>query len=176
MIRKEKEKSLVIFSLKSRQMRSKDLIYRPMLCWHREPFYTDLIESGKGVGKKAHVIKSHHNVKSPLVEAKRLRGEIIEPLDCLYKDEVRKLGEIAGLSNDIIYRHPFPGPGLAVRILGEITREKCDLLREVDHIYIEQLKKRDLYSKIWQAFSVLLPLAFCRCSGRCKKIRTGCCP
>ncbi len=70
--------------------------------------YTDLIESGKGVGKKAHVIKSHHNVKSPLVEAKRKRGEIIEPLDCLYKDEVRKLGEVTGLSKDIIYRHPFP--------------------------------------------------------------------
>ncbi len=131
--------------------------------------YTDLIESGKGVGKKAHVIKSHHNVKSPLVEAKRLRGEIIEPLDCLYKDEVRKLGEIAGLSNDIIYRHPFPGPGLAVRILGEITREKCDLLREVDHIYIEQLKKRDLYSKIWQAFSVLLPLRSVGVAGDARK-------
>ena len=131
--------------------------------------YTDLIESGKGVGKKAHVIKSHHNVKSPLVEAKRKRGEIIEPLDCLYKDEVRKLGEVTGLSKNIIYRHPFPGPGLAVRILGDITKEKCDLLREVDYIFIDELKKRDLYDKIWQAFTVLLPIRSVGVAGDARK-------
>ena len=131
--------------------------------------YTDLIESGKGVGKKAHVIKSHHNVKSPLVEAKRKKGEIIEPLDCLYKDEVRKLGEVTGLSGNIIYRHPFPGPGLAVRILGDITREKCDLLREVDYIFIDELKKRNLYDKIWQAFTVLLPIRSVGVAGDARK-------
>lgn len=131
--------------------------------------YTDLIESGKGVGKKAHVIKSHHNVKSPLVEAKRQNGEIIEPLDCLYKDEVRKLGEVSGLSKDIIYRHPFPGPGLAVRILGDITREKCELLREVDYIFIDELKKRNLYDKIWQAFAVLLPIRSVGVAGDARK-------
>ncbi len=131
--------------------------------------YTDLIESGKGVGKKAHVIKSHHNVKSPLVEEKRNKGEIIEPLDCLYKDEVRKLGEVTGLSDNIIYRHPFPGPGLAVRILGDITREKCDLLREVDYIFIDELKKRDLYDKIWQAFTVLLPIRSVGVAGDARK-------
>ena len=131
--------------------------------------YTDLIESGKGVGKKAHVIKSHHNVKSPLVEEKRNKGEIIEPLDCLYKDEVRKLGEVSGLSKNIIYRHPFPGPGLAVRILGDITREKCDLLREVDYIFIDELKKRNLYDKIWQAFTVLLPIRSVGVAGDARK-------
>jgi len=128
--------------------------------------YTDLIESGKGVGKKAHVIKSHHNVASPLVDAKRKAGKIIEPLDRLYKDEVRRLGRFLGVDEEIIRRHPFPGPGLATRILGEVTREKCGILREADAIFIEELKKRrskinpgvSLYDDIWQAFAILLPV------------------
>jgi GMP synthase (glutamine-hydrolysing) len=120
--------------------------------------YTDLIESGKGVGTKAQVIKSHHNVRSPLIEAKRKAGRVIEPLDRLYKDEVRSLGRILGVSEEVVRRHPFPGPGLGVRILGEVTREKCELLREADAIYIAELKARGLYDKIWQAFSVLLPV------------------
>jgi GMP synthase (glutamine-hydrolysing) len=120
--------------------------------------YTDLIESGKGVGKKAHVIKSHHNVRSPLVEEKRARGLIIEPLDRIYKDEVRRVGRKIGISEEIVRRHPFPGPGLAVRILGEVTPEKCEILREADAIFVEELKARKLYDEIWQAFSVLLPV------------------
>jgi GMP synthase (glutamine-hydrolysing) len=120
--------------------------------------YTDLIESGKGVGSKAQVIKSHHNVRSPLVEAKRGAGLVIEPLDRLYKDEVRSLGRLLGVSEGVVRRHPFPGPGLGVRILGEVTREKCELLREADAIYIAELKARGLYDKIWQAFTVLLPV------------------
>ncbi|MDR0403161.1 MAG: glutamine-hydrolyzing GMP synthase [Treponema sp.] len=125
--------------------------------------YTDLIESGKGVGKKAHLIKSHHNVGSPLVDAKREEGRIIEPLDQLYKDEVRALGRVLDVSPDVAGRHPFPGPGLAVRIIGEVTKEKCDVLREADAIFIEELKKRpaggkSLYDDIWQAFAVLLPI------------------
>ena len=120
--------------------------------------YTDLIESGKGVGSKAQVIKSHHNVRSPLVEAKRRAGLVIEPLDRLYKDEVRALGRLLGVSEAVVSRHPFPGPGLGVRILGEVTREKCELLREADAIFIAELKERALYDKIWQAFSVLLPV------------------
>ncbi len=120
--------------------------------------YTDLIESGKGVGKKAQVIKSHHNVRSPLVEAKRDKGLIIEPLGKLYKDEVRELGRRIGISDEIIRRHPFPGPGLAVRILGDITDEKCEILREADWIFINELKSRGLYDRIWQAFCVLLPI------------------
>jgi len=119
--------------------------------------YTDLIESGKGVGSKAQVIKSHHNVRSPLVEAKRKAGMVLEPLDRLYKDEVRELGRLLGLGPAIVERHPFPGPGLAVRILGEVTREACDLLRDADSVYVEELRRRGLYGKIWQAFSVLLP-------------------
>jgi GMP synthase (glutamine-hydrolysing) len=120
--------------------------------------YTDLIESGKGVGSKAQVIKSHHNVRSPLIEAKRKAGRVIEPLDRLYKDEVRALGRLLGVSEGVVRRHPFPGPGLGVRILGEVTKEKCDLLRDADAIYVAELKARGLYDRIWQAFSVLLPL------------------
>jgi GMP synthase (glutamine-hydrolysing) len=120
--------------------------------------YTDLIESGKGVGSKAHVIKSHHNVASPLVAALRHQGRIIEPLEKLYKDEVRALGRLLSLNEKIISRHPFPGPGLAVRILGDITKEKCAILREADSIYTEELRTRSLYDQIWQAFAVLLPV------------------
>jgi GMP synthase (glutamine-hydrolysing) len=120
--------------------------------------YTDLIESGKGVGNKAQVIKSHHNVRSPLIEKKREEGRVIEPLDRLYKDEVRALGRVLGLPQEIVGRHPFPGPGLGVRILGDITKEKCDILREADSIYIDELRRRGLYDRIWQAFCVLLPV------------------
>jgi GMP synthase (glutamine-hydrolysing) len=127
--------------------------------------YTDLIESGRGVGNKAHVIKTHHNVRSPLVEAKRANGLIIEPLSSLYKDEVRELGLALGLPWSVVYRHPFPGPGLAVRILGEVTREKCDVLRRADAIFIEQLRAKGLYEKIWQAFCVLLPIRSVGVSG-----------
>jgi GMP synthase (glutamine-hydrolysing) len=131
--------------------------------------YTDLIESGKGVGKKAHLIKSHHNVGSPLVDAKRRQGKIIEPLDRLYKDEVRRLGRLLGVDEEVVRRHPFPGPGLAVRILGEVTKEKCDILREADAVYIEELKKRGLYDEIWQAFAVLLPLRSVGVAGDVRK-------
>jgi GMP synthase (glutamine-hydrolysing) len=126
--------------------------------------YTDLIESGKGVGNKARLIKSHHNVGSPLVDAKRKAGRLIEPLDKLYKDEVRRLGRFLGVNEEVVRRHPFPGPGLGVRILGEVTGEKCGILREADAIYIEELKRRtdgegrSLYDAIWQAFAVLLPI------------------
>jgi GMP synthase (glutamine-hydrolysing) len=120
--------------------------------------YTDLIESGHGVGRHAVSIKSHHNVASPLVRAKREAGLVLEPLAALYKDEVRQLGKILGLPDSIVHRHPFPGPGLAVRILGEVTRERCDILREADAIYIQALRDAGLYDEIWQAFAVLLPI------------------
>jgi GMP synthase (glutamine-hydrolysing) len=83
---------------------------------------------------------------------------ILEPLDRLYKDEVRALGRLLGLPETVVGRHPFPGPGLGVRILGEVTKEKCELLREADAIYIAELRARGLYDRIWQAFSVLLPV------------------
>jgi GMP synthase (glutamine-hydrolysing) len=120
--------------------------------------YTDLIESGLGVGKKAQVIKTHHNVRSPLVAAKREAGKIIEPFGRIYKDEVRKLGTNLGIGHEIIRRHPFPGPGLGVRIIGEVDSEKCRILREADAIFISELKSRNLYDAIWQAFCVLLPV------------------
>jgi GMP synthase (glutamine-hydrolysing) len=127
--------------------------------------YTDLVESGKGVGDKANLIKTHHNVRSPLVAAKRAAGLLIEPLSSLYKDEVRQLGLALGLKESIVGRHPFPGPGLAVRILGEVTRESCVLLRKADALFLEQLRKRGLYEKIWQAFCVLLPVKSVGVSG-----------
>jgi GMP synthase (glutamine-hydrolysing) len=137
--------------------------------------YPDLIESGKGIGAKARLIKSHHNVGSPLVEAKRQAGRIIEPLDKLYKDEVRQLGRLLALDEEIVRRHPFPGPGLAVRILGEVTQEKCAILREADALYIKELKKRRsprgerLYDEIWQAFAVLLPIRSVGVAGDTRK-------
>ncbi|MDC7223938.1 MAG: glutamine-hydrolyzing GMP synthase, partial [Spirochaetales bacterium] len=120
--------------------------------------YTDLIESGKGVGNKANVIKSHHNVGTPLVEAKREKGLIVEPLEMLYKDEVRRLGTLLGIDDKIVHRHPFPGPGLGIRIISDVDEEKCRILREADYIYIQELHKRNLYREIWQAFSVLTPI------------------
>ncbi len=120
--------------------------------------YTDLIESGHGVGRHANRIKSHHNVAAPMVVEKRDRGEIVEPLANLYKDEVRRLGTALGLPDSIVGRHPFPGPGLGVRVIGEVTRQRCDTLRHVDSLFISELRKRGLYDEIWQAFAVLLPV------------------
>jgi GMP synthase (glutamine-hydrolysing) len=131
--------------------------------------YTDLVESGKGVGAKANVIKTHHNVHSPLVEELRRRGRVVEPLATLYKDEVRSLGLAIGLQPAVVFRHPFPGPGLAVRILGEVTREKCDLLRRVDALLLSELRSRGLYERIWQAFCVLLPVRSVGVSGDARR-------
>ncbi|MCK4573436.1 MAG: GMP synthase (glutamine-hydrolyzing), partial [candidate division Zixibacteria bacterium] len=100
-------------------------------------------------------IKSHHNVGGL---KDRMKLKLVEPLRELFKDEVRALGRSLGLNDDFIGRHPFPGPGLAVRILGDVTRERCDLLREVDAIYIEELHNHGIYDDIWQAFAVLLPV------------------
>lgn len=131
--------------------------------------YTDMIESGRGVGRKAHVIKSHHNVRSPLVDRKRREGKLIEPLARLYKDEVRRLGVLLGLPATTVGRHPFPGPGLAVRILGAVTREKAEVLREADSLYIQELRNRGLYDEIWQAFCVLLPIRSVGVAGDVRK-------
>ena len=120
--------------------------------------YPDLIESGAGVGNKAKVIKSHHNVGTPLIMEKRASGRLLEPLSVLYKDEVRELGRRLNVPEAIISRHPFPGPGLGIRILGNVTEEKVRILQEADWIYINELKSRGLYHQIWQAFCVLLPV------------------
>ncbi len=116
--------------------------------------YPDVIESVSFKGPSAK-IKSHHNVGG-LPEKMNLK--LIEPLRELFKDEVRKLGLELGLPEEIVYRHPFPGPGLAIRIIGEITREDLDLLREADAVVVEEIKRAGLYRKVWQAFAVLLPI------------------
>ncbi len=115
--------------------------------------YPDVIESAGS--KNSHLIKSHHNVGG-LPEDMKLK--LVEPLRELFKDEVRKIGVELGLPSEMVYRHPFPGPGLGVRILGEVKKEYADLLRLADHIFIEELYKHDLYDKVSQAFAVFLPV------------------
>jgi len=116
--------------------------------------YPDVIESTSFKGPSA-TIKSHHNVGG-LPEKMNL--SLIEPLRELFKDEVRRIGYGLGLPKELVSRHPFPGPGLAVRVLGEVTKERCDILREADAIYIEEIRNADWYDKIAQAFAVLLPI------------------
>ena len=117
--------------------------------------YPDVIESVSFKGGPSVTIKSHHNVGG-LKDVMKMK--LVEPLRELFKDEVRELGRTLGLTEEFIGRHPFPGPGLAVRVLGDITKERCDLLREVDAIYIEELHAHNIYNDIWQAFAVLLPI------------------
>ena len=117
--------------------------------------YPDVIESGGAKSKKAHTIKSHHNVGG-LPETLGLK--LLEPLRDLFKDEVRELGVALGLPHDMVYRHPFPGPGLGVRILGEVKQEYAELLRRADAIFIDELRAADWYDKTSQAFAVFLPV------------------
>jgi GMP synthase (glutamine-hydrolysing) len=117
--------------------------------------YPDVIESAAGKTGKAHVIKSHHNVGGLPDD---MQFELVEPLRELFKDEVRKIGLELGLPYDMVYRHPFPGPGLGVRILGEVKKEYADILREADAIFLEELHKADWYHKTSQAFAVFLPV------------------
>jgi GMP synthase (glutamine-hydrolysing) len=117
--------------------------------------YPDVIESAGGKTGKAHVIKSHHNVGGLPAHMKL---KLLEPLRELFKDEVRKLGVELGLPQEMVHRHPFPGPGLGVRILGEIHKSHADLLRRADAIFIEELRTQGLYDKVSQAFAVFLPV------------------
>tara|TARA_B100000886_G_scaffold307152_1_gene240019 strand:- start:1314 stop:2873 length:1560 start_codon:yes stop_codon:yes gene_type:complete len=116
--------------------------------------YPDIIESKSSTGSKTSKIKSHHNVGGL---PKKMNLQLIEPLKELFKDEVRILGKSLGLSRDINYKHPFPGPGLGIRIIGQITEEKVKILQEADYIYINELLNNNLYDKIWQAYAALLP-------------------
>ncbi len=116
--------------------------------------YPDVIESVSLKGPSA-TIKTHHNVGGL---PKRMRLKLVEPLRMLFKDEVRRLGVELGIPEVLLYRHPFPGPGLAVRVLGKITKERLDRLREADAIFEEEIRKADLYNAIWQAFAVYLPV------------------
>ena len=117
--------------------------------------YPDVIESVPIGGNPAALIKSHHNVGGL---PKSMKFQLVEPLKCLFKDEVRLLGEELGVPKDIVWRQPFPGPGLAVRILGEVTPARCEILRNADAIVVEEMKLSGLYYKIWQSFAVLLPV------------------
>ena len=117
--------------------------------------YPDVIESSGSESKEARVIKSHHNVGGLPEEMKM---DLVEPLRDLFKDEVRRMGVELGLSPEMLNRHPFPGPGLGVRILGDITKEKTSVLKEADHIFIEELIRADLYKTVSQAFAVYLPI------------------
>jgi GMP synthase (glutamine-hydrolysing) len=117
--------------------------------------YPDVIESVSFTGGPSVTIKSHHNVGG-LPE--RMNMKLVEPLRELFKDEVRALGRELGLPQAFVGRHPFPGPGLAIRVPGEITREKLDILRKADAIYLEEIRLAGLYDEIWQAFAVLLPV------------------
>lgn len=128
--------------------------------------YPDVIESAASKFGKAHVIKSHHNVAG-LPEKMHLK--LLEPLRELFKDEVRKIGVELGLPHDMVYRHPFPGPGLAVRILGEVKKEYLEILQRADAIFIEELHRNNLYHKISQAFAVFLPVKSVAVMGDARK-------
>ena len=117
--------------------------------------YPDVIESVSATGGPSATIKSHHNVGG-LPEFMKLK--IVEPLNLLFKDEVRRIGKALAMDDSILSRHPFPGPGLAIRILGDITPEKVSILQDVDHIFISSLKKENLYDKVWQAGAIFLPV------------------
>ena len=117
--------------------------------------YPDVIESVPIAGNPAALIKSHHNVGGL---PKNMKFELVEPLRCLFKDEVRELGRELGLPREVVDRQPFPGPGLAVRVMGEVTRKRLDVLRQADAIVIEEMKRADWYYKVWQSFAVLLPV------------------
>jgi GMP synthase (glutamine-hydrolysing) len=117
--------------------------------------YPDVIESAGSKTGKAHVIKSHHNVGGLPAE---MNLKLVEPLRELFKDEVRRIGVELGLPREMVYRHPFPGPGLGVRILGEVRREYAEILQKADHVFIEELRRAGLYDKVSQAFAVFLPV------------------
>jgi GMP synthase (glutamine-hydrolysing) len=117
--------------------------------------YPDIIESRSAFGGPTAVIKSHHNVGGL---PKRMKLKLVEPLQYLFKDEVRKLGAQLGLNDDLIWRQPFPGPGLAIRVIGAVTARRLTLLREVDAVLIEEIRRAGYYKKLWQSFAVLLPI------------------
>ena len=117
--------------------------------------YPDVIESRSAWGGPSATIKTHHNVGGL---PKQMRLHLVEPLRDLFKDEVRELGKLLGLADEVLYRHPFPGPGLAVRILGEVTAERLRMVREADERVVKEIRRAGLYRNLWQTFAVLLPI------------------
>jgi GMP synthase (glutamine-hydrolysing) len=132
-----------------RKLRSHDFLAQGTL-------YPDVIESVNVKGPSA-TIKTHHNRVPEILELMK-QGRVIEPLRELFKDEVRELGLQLGIPREVLWRQPFPGPGLAVRILGDITRARLEVLRQADRIVLDEIKAAGLYQKIWQSFAVLLPV------------------
>jgi len=137
-----------VFEAEARQIKGVEFLAQGTL-------YPDVIESVSAFGGPTSVIKSHHNVGGL---PKKMKLKLIEPLKYLFKDEVRVLGKALGLPQDLIWRQPFPGPGLAIRIIGEITARRLSVLREVDDLLLEEIKNAGYYKKLWQSFAVLLPL------------------
>jgi GMP synthase (glutamine-hydrolysing) len=141
-----------VAELKKKESKSQKANYKFLA---QGTLYPDVIESVPIAGNPAALIKSHHNVGGL---PKNMKFALVEPLKNLFKDEVRELGLELGLPKEIVYRQPFPGPGLAVRILGEVTPSRCEILRNADAIVVEEMKASGLYYKIWQSFAVLLPV------------------
>ena len=137
-----------VFEAEARKIRDAEFLAQGTL-------YPDVIESESAFGGPTSVIKSHHNVGGL---PKKMKLKLVEPLRYLFKDEVRKLGKTLGLPDEMIWRQPFPGPGLAIRIIGEVTRKQLNVLREVDAILLDEIRNAGYYRKLWQSFAVLLPL------------------
>jgi len=137
-----------VFEAEAKKIKGADFLAQGTL-------YPDVIESISAFGGPTSVIKSHHNVGGL---PKKMKLKLVEPLRYLFKDEVRLLGKELGLSDELIWRQPFPGPGLAIRIIGEITQRRLSILREVDAVLLEEIKKNRYYKRLWQSFAVLLPI------------------
>ena len=149
------EKRKIIGNLFIKVFEKESKRYKNLKFLAQGTLYPDIIESRSSTGSKTSKIKSHHNVGGL---PKKMNLKLVEPLKEFFKDEVRVLGKSLGLINNINYKHPFPGPGLGIRIVGNITPERIKTLQEADDIYIKELIKSGLYSKIWQAYAALLPI------------------
>ncbi|MBW2641321.1 MAG: glutamine-hydrolyzing GMP synthase, partial [Deltaproteobacteria bacterium] len=137
-----------VFEAEARKIKGADFLAQGTL-------YPDIIESQSAFGGPTSVIKSHHNVGGL---PKNMKLKLVEPLKHLFKDEVRVLGKELGLDETLIWRQPFPGPGLAIRIIGEITKKRLSILRNVDDILLDEIRNVGYYKKLWQSFAVLLPI------------------
>ena len=137
-----------VFEAEAKKIKGADFLAQGTL-------YPDIIESQSAFGGPTSVIKSHHNVGGL---PKKMKLKLVEPLKYLFKDEVRKLGKTLGLDDDLVWRQPFPGPGLAIRVIGTITKKRLDVLREVDAVLLEEIRAAGYYRKVWQSFAVLLPI------------------
>jgi len=154
-ITEPEKKRKIIGNLFIKIFEKESLKYKKIKFLAQGTLYPDIIESKSSTGSKTSKIKSHHNVGGL---PKKMNLKLVEPLKEFFKDEVRLLGKSLGLIKSINYKHPFPGPGLGIRIVGDITLERVKILQEADDIYINELILNGLYNKIWQAYAALLPI------------------